>query len=513
MKDSELYLDIIETYKETKSVLKTASLLGTNSLRVRRVLITEGLWHSKASDSIVALHKEGLSVSEIASRLTISEKNVQSYLPYTKGMYTEGEKSNDSVRSKRYRNRMNMIADQQPDVQPSENFIEDTTSQVTDYNGQHPLAIKIRLNLNIDSLTPQQLSVLKEYGSVEQGISRDIIVPADITLHALHYAIQALFGWENSHLHHYSFPDDVFEKITQNKVSRWCSLCGIYFRFPTDDYEDQYWDDRYTGNISFKNWLKRKYKGPYIYRGRGEYYLENQIKVSEFKEELPEFKVLQPFGEKKTTDERKRVSLKDATINELTSSIELDGEINHLLERLTLLDYLYLPDDNKYFLESIDNRIRLLEYDLESMIDHWNKLKKNVWDNNDSIYMIAQLTTVRMQAQSNLLNYFYDNGDGWNVEITCTEVYYDDADCDETVRKVIETHAPICVSADGLSVLDDVGGIQGYAEFLENVFLKSNLPTADTEEESESTFDSKYLLMWAKEHGWKTKAVSPQKML
>lgn len=193
--------------------------------------------------------------------------------------------------------------------------------------------------------------------------------------------------------------------------------------------------------------------------------------------------------------------------------IELDGEINHLLERLTLLDYLYLPDDNKYFLESIDNRIRLLEYDLESMIDHWNKLKKNVRDNIDSIYMIAQLTTVRMQAQSNLLNYFYDNGDGWNVEITCTEVYYDDADCDETVRKVIETHAPICVSADGLSVLDDVGGIQGYAEFLENVFSKSNLSTADTEEESESTFDSKYLLMWAKEHGWKTKAVAPHKML
>lgn len=246
------------------------------------------------------------------------------------------------------------------------------------------------------------------------------------------------------------------------------------------------------------------------YRGRGEYYLENQIKVSELKEELPEFTVLQPFGEKKTPNARKRVLLKDATIDEFTRSVSLDGELNHLLERLTLLDYLYLPDDNKYIL---DNRIRLLEYDLESMIDHWNKLKKNVWDNSDSIFMIAQLTTVRMQAQTNLLNYFYDINDGWNVEITCKEVYYENSDFDEIVSKVVETHTPVCVSADGLSVIDEVGGIEGYVDFLERVFVDpKKIKTEDTEED-DTEIEASYLLIWAKEHGWKTKAVPPHKML
>ena len=43
----ELYQQIINIYKETGSVKKTAEELGTYPIKVRRVLITEGLWHSK----------------------------------------------------------------------------------------------------------------------------------------------------------------------------------------------------------------------------------------------------------------------------------------------------------------------------------------------------------------------------------------------------------------------------------------------------------------------------------
>ena len=506
MKDTELYTDIIKTYKETISVSKTADIVGTNTLKVRRVLITEGLWSSKTSKAVGELHKQGLSVSEIATRLVMSEKNVQSYMPYTKGMYTEEEKSCDGLRSKQYRNRKYLIADNQLDIPHPELFIDNVSTKVADCNGHYPLAIKIHLELNMDFLTPEQLPELKQYASADKSISRDVIVPADISLHALHYVIQSLFGWENSHLHHFSFPEDIFEKLTKNKLSKWCNLCGIYFRFPVHNDDDLFWEDDYRGDVSFKSWLRTKYKGPYIYRGKGDYYLENQERVAKLKKEFPLFGVYPAFDDclnnKNEIELLKYVPLTEVSIEEFLRSISLGGEMNQLLERLTLLDYLYLPNEEKDSFELLDNRIRSLEYDLDELLVHWANLNENVQANTDSIYIIAQLTTTRMLAQSNRLNYFYDYGDGWEVSIECSEVFYNDAVAtDDTVRKVVETHTPICIAADGLSVVDDVGGIDGYLTFLKNIFDNKN---------SDKSAD---LLMWAKEKGWTEKLGPPKNLL
>ena len=90
---------------------------------------------------------------------------------------------------------------------------------------------------------------------------------------------------------------------------------------------------------------------------------------------------------------------------------------------------------------------------------------------------------------------------------------YENTDFDEIVSKVVETHTPVCVSADGLSVIDEVGGIEGYVDFLERVFVDpKKIKTEDTEE-GDTEIEASYLLMWAKEHGWKTKVVPPHKML
>ena len=53
------------------------------------------------------------------------------------------------------------------------------------------------------------------------------------------------FGWQNGHLHHFSLPEDVFAALTDNQFSTWAELAGVYFRFPTENYEDIYWDDDY----------------------------------------------------------------------------------------------------------------------------------------------------------------------------------------------------------------------------------------------------------------------------
>ena len=102
----ELYQQIIDSYKETGSVKKTAEELGTYPIKVRRVLITEGLWHSKTSNQVAELFALGKSVGEIAEELVISEKNVQSYMPYSRGQYGGEDRSNEAIRSEEYRERM-----------------------------------------------------------------------------------------------------------------------------------------------------------------------------------------------------------------------------------------------------------------------------------------------------------------------------------------------------------------------------------------------------------------------
>ncbi len=141
--------------------------------------------------------------------------------------------------------------------------------------------LKLRLELDMKYTDEDEMQTLKKYGSVKKSISRDILAPGDITLHALNYAILRMFGWQNSHLHNFSLPENIFKDLTDNRFLVWSKMAGVYFRFPTENYEDIYWDDDYREGESIKSWMRRKYTGPYKYKGYGEHYLMNQMKVEE----------------------------------------------------------------------------------------------------------------------------------------------------------------------------------------------------------------------------------------
>lgn len=50
------------------------------------------------------------------------------------------------------------------------------------------------MELDLEGCSAQDMRILHKYGKVEKSISRDIIVPADITLHALHYGLLTQTG-------------------------------------------------------------------------------------------------------------------------------------------------------------------------------------------------------------------------------------------------------------------------------------------------------------------------------
>ncbi|MCC8103698.1 MAG: hypothetical protein LIP11_16095 [Clostridiales bacterium] len=97
----------------------------------------------------------------------------------------------------------------------------------------------------------------------EKGISREIVVPSNMTLHALHYAIQRLFGFLGYHMRDFYLHWQDFELVTAARLGGYVDLCGILFRY-SDRYEDDDdWDNDYDGESSVNTWVKKMYRGPY----------------------------------------------------------------------------------------------------------------------------------------------------------------------------------------------------------------------------------------------------------
>ena len=91
--------------------------------------------------------------------------------------------------------------------------------------------VRLHLELKGDYLSDYQKRMLRRYGESTSGesITRDILIPSDMPLHNLHYAIQRLFGWQNSHLRSFYLPDDIYNKLTGGTVKGWSDLLGVIY--------------------------------------------------------------------------------------------------------------------------------------------------------------------------------------------------------------------------------------------------------------------------------------------
>lgn len=528
MSEQTLFEKVIEEFKNNSSVIEIAKKMQISVVKVRRILITEGLWSSRSSDEIGKLYKENYTVKEIAEKLHMTEKNVQAYLPYSKGLYGLDNKSESAAWSDDFRKRKKRAADAQVVAPTEENEKvkreEKLKMEKEILTSNPPIAVKLHIELETDNVSEQNISTLKKYAKMKNKLSRDILVPGDITLDALHYVIQRLFGWQNSHLHHFYLPDEAFNLVTKNKVKEWQKLCGIYFRFPDNDMEDRYWGSNYDPSVAFKSWLKEKYQGPYIYAGLGDYYYENQDKVQELKVDMREFEVHQFFNSVLKNKEKRIVKLEDATIEELESSIVFEHPINCLLERLFVIDYLFMPNKEYTVIdEEAKGIIDDLNEDIEMNIREWKRTLEKLPKGRLDFELAVGMSTIRMKPITNEIKYCYDSGDNWTVSITCPEVYYNkhyspfafreapiyvnslmeeiDSETLKEINRVIMRHSPICLDSDGMNVFDDVGGIEGFAEFLRIIH------------ESDDENERKEQREWARYLGWTGRDTKPQNRL
>ena len=404
----------------------------------------------------------------------------------------------------------------------------------------------IRLHLELydefaeNRVDNEYTAVFRKYGKLEHGdnISRDMIVPGDIPLYALHYAIQRAFGWQNSHLRQYELPDERFKALTEHTASMWSRLVGILFRSPLMDENDEFWADDYNGG-SFKNWLRKKYTGPYrsqchgegilscredmmklkmdadyyvmysrAYNCKsqkydGEEYVSEVMPVYNYKgEKIPEPK---PWHSDEVPYRVELVKLKNVPSEGLRFLFERNPMA--LLERLPINRVLAagkfsLPEDcseeeRKYVDKQITDSGSEVSRQLEPEIQ--NILSQEI-DSPDF--------QVQPMPVTDVLLYNYDFGDNWKIRITASENCTDlveagritQAELDRANVKCREVYRPVLIARDGEMLVDDVGGIHGFADFLQKV--NPELKGMTPEEKEDARQEKKEYLEWARSLGW-----------
>lgn len=335
--------------------------------------------------------------------------------------------------------------------------------------------VRLQLELRDDYLSDYQKRMLSRYGESSSGdsITRDILIPSDMPLHNLHYAIQKLFGWQNSHLRSFYLPEDTYNELTDGTVRGWSDLVGVLFQPPSEAEKDIFWDEDYEkGSINV--WLKKKYTGPYLYGGTMEHPEVAKQDINELLDYFSTIEVRESFKDyMQRTKQNKHAEIKvvkkapliELTLEEMKSSLVLEGGTENLLERLEVNKVIASQEEN--------------------------------------------ITSENLFPVTKELIYNYDFGDDWTIRITKHKDYEDllnqniigEDELKEAENIVLSKHKPVCLNKDGIPVLDDVGGLSGFAEFLGVIY------------EGKDKQEIANARGWAKSLGWVNKKISHKMML
>ncbi len=497
-------------YTRTESISETSLQTEISTTKVRKILITIGLWSSPRSLQIQELAVQGMTTSEIAEALQISTTMVQNYRPYERGLYDEPGKTDTAVRSEKYRERNRRHAKRSRNrEQPVRDASGISEGIPTQKEKSSPYAMHLHLELRgsqLNSMSAEEAKVLTTYGGVKKSISRDIMVPSSLVLHQLHYLINMVFGWTNSHLHSFQLPLPLYQVLTEGKLLDIAPVFGYYLQFPNITFADAFWDDDYDESKSPRTWMRSKYLRPYAYGGYSEYWIENQVEIHQFAERFPILHVqpLWPVTEVEPRD----VRFEEATLQELLDAVTFDeGMPDVLKESLRMHEILSLQP------KAIESaKADALAVDT-GLIQQYRQYRDQAltaanYDRAACNRALVQMERLQKQAEpkrimpiSTELTYSYDYGDGWEVEISLIREFGNDTQAveDETAARVIADRKPICIAKDGLNVLDDCGGMSGYMRMLQTIH-------------GDDRDEAAFMKDWARGQGWTGRNVNPKNM-
>ena len=106
-----LVMEVCEAYgrpytegdKEKPSMRNIAEQFGISPMKVKKILVTGGLFQTDMSDEVQRLYASGLSVKQIAKLKNTTVANVNTYLPYERVIYNLDVRNEEAVKALEWR--------------------------------------------------------------------------------------------------------------------------------------------------------------------------------------------------------------------------------------------------------------------------------------------------------------------------------------------------------------------------------------------------------------------------
>ena len=418
--------------------------------------------------------------------------------------------------------------------------------------------LRVHITLRIPDKETQEK--LTRYAGVKRGgsISRDLLVPANMPLSALHCAIQRAVGFYDSHTYGFNIYQEDAEKIVGASFENLLALQGIIFTEGEKGFGVPFNMDRFFGGyVDFR----QKYVGPYTYEGdllkdcqevRKEYkmdqvyyhlsyvhekaakdpqnqYMDSMRGTYFTKESLGFDPTTVPYVEWEDQNmwPTKLIRCKEKDKNAMKATAVKLGDMD-LAGGLELVNYSLIDIIKRLPLNcAIAPAEDGLTYDVD-----YKKIAKTPELVQPQMYTQEEINAA-INAKKQLLPkpfvdimlYRYDFGDGWSFDVTtsrgCSDLLKDGVIDEKTLGKAItkvqKKLYPVMIAADGDMLIEDVGGVYGYSDFMEFMDFPADLvvregsspsrypmysPENDGDDYSEKDMTRSESLEWALDQGW-----------
>lgn len=316
----------------------------------------------------------------------------------------------------------------------------------------------------------------------EKSISREAAVPGDMTLYSLHLLIQRAFGWKNIHLHKFKLKDRDFDKLSGGCIETVLKLCGVLIRPKSEEgyewhrhelvksgiftEEDFLIEDSFYFNQIMAEGLREnceKCRAGYD-AGKRERLLSGcdrlleRLRIEEvFKEEESKRFFDSAYEKRRLWKERLLKTAEDAAVR-LEAEKYRDPEGFSNMEN-AVKDYISC---RKAYISAMSH-VKSKEAKLQEP-------EGAVCGKKDTALMACALRDAAEAAHAftktfdpviepffSAVEYRYDSGDEWCVNVTCSGML----ETGDGIRDV-----PRLISTDGLNPMDDIGGTDGFFDFL-----------------------------------------------
>ena len=394
----------------------------------------------------------------------------------------------------------------------------------------------IRLHVSLYWVDEDEAKILQMYGSVTRGktITRDILVPKNMPLSSLHFTLQRALGFQNSHLHHFELFQSDLQSLTGDKMENLLNMRGIIL---TQDRGPYVVVGPTFKKGSFKKWLRKQYTWPFHYyndyleefntldgeepdeemllsqitpdalycrlkkvhttedQGRDSFFLLSRDKIfsQEILGEMIEGGIQEGQGDYFKWSEKERdmlyrlvpceaedekamkldiLRLGDFSVREGLMAFDYENNPSYVIERLPIGNVLALSSD-------------YLPYDDDGKMIHTvTGLKQpQVFTREEIQKALKKVKIIFPKPFTDMLIYNYDFGDNWRFLITgskgCSDLVEEGVlsaeDLQKSIEKVQKEDHPVLIAKDGDMLIDDVGNVSGFCDFLMHVKPKADM--------------------------------------